>query len=85
MWLKCCLLSQVSVYRTLAVEIDRLDEQITITELHKSGRKRRRDSNIVLGLTSEYIVPKENWLNQGSLARDLLKLIEANLRVHSYR
>lgn len=81
-WLKSCLLLQVSVYRTLAVEIDLLDEQITITELHKSGRK-RRDSNIVL--TSEYIVPKENWLNQGSLARDLLKLNETNLRVHNYR
>lgn len=45
MWLKSFLLSQVSVYRSLAVEIDLLDEQITITELHKSGRK-RRDSSI---------------------------------------
>lgn len=83
MLFKSCLLLQVSVNRTLAVEIDLLDEQITITELHKSGRKRRRDSNIVL--TSEYIVPKENWLKQGSQARNLLKLNEANLRVHNYR
>lgn len=64
----------------MAVEEDLLDEQITITELHKS---RRSDSNIVLAY--KYIVPEENWQEQESQARDLFKLNEANLRVQKCR